>query len=98
LAARYCGTFKTLEKIGPVAYMLAFPASMRVHNVFHVSFLKKNVPDSNHIIDWAMIQVENKGDFWAKPVHILHQNIKMVKKKSIGMIKETCCDPEDETW
>jgi hypothetical protein len=49
LAARYYGTFEILEKIGPVAYMLALPRSMRVHNVFHLSLLKKYVPDPNHI-------------------------------------------------
>jgi hypothetical protein len=73
LAARYCGPFEILEKIGPVAYMLAFPASMRVHNVFHVSLLKKYVPDPNHIIDWNVIQVEHEGDFRVEPVRILDQ-------------------------
>ena len=43
LAARYCGSFEILERIGPVAYMIALPASMSVHNVFHVSLLKKYV-------------------------------------------------------
>ena len=38
---RYCGPFEILERIGPVAYMIALPASMTIHNVFHVSFLKK---------------------------------------------------------
>ena len=55
LAARYCGPFEILENIGPVAYMLSFPASMRVHIVFHVSLLNKYVPDLNHIIDWNVI-------------------------------------------
>jgi hypothetical protein len=63
LAARYCGPFEILEKIGPVAYMLAFPSSMRFHNVFHVSLLKKYVSDPNHIIDWNVTQVEHEGDF-----------------------------------
>jgi hypothetical protein len=55
LAARYCGPFEILESIGPIAYILAFPASMTVHNVFHVSFLKKYIPDANHVIDWNVI-------------------------------------------
>jgi hypothetical protein len=55
LAVRYCGPFEVLERIGPVAYMLALPTSMRVHNVFHVSLLKKYVPDPNHVIDWTVI-------------------------------------------
>jgi hypothetical protein len=55
LAAHYCGSFEILERIGPVAYMIALPASMSVHIVFHVSFLNKYIPDANHVIDWNVI-------------------------------------------
>ena len=55
LAARFCGPFEILERIGPVAYMIALPASMSVHNVFHVSLLKKYIPNANHVIDWNVI-------------------------------------------
>jgi hypothetical protein len=59
LAARLCSPFEILEIIGPVAYMLAFPASMNTHNVFHVSLMN----DPNHVIDWNFIQVHLEGDF-----------------------------------
>jgi hypothetical protein len=97
---RYCGLFEILEKIGLVAYMLAFLASMRVHNVFHVSLLKKYVLDPNHIIDWTMIQVENKGDFRVELVCILDQKVKVLRNKAIGLVKVqwTCYDPEDVKW
>jgi hypothetical protein len=36
LVAIFCGPFKVLERIGPVAYMIPLPTSMYVHNVFHV--------------------------------------------------------------
>jgi hypothetical protein len=55
LAARFFRPFEILERIGPVAYMIALPASMYVNNVFHVSFLKKYIPDVNHVIDWNVI-------------------------------------------
>jgi len=55
LAVRDCGHFEILEKIGSVAYILALYVSMRVHNVFDVSLLKKCVPEFNHIIDWTVI-------------------------------------------
>ena len=38
LAPRYCGPFEILSRIGQVAYQLALPPNLRVHNVFH-SFL-----------------------------------------------------------
>jgi hypothetical protein len=63
LATKLCGQFEILDKRGLVAYMLALPTSMNVHNVFHVSLLKKCVHDSNHLIDWNLIQVYPKGDF-----------------------------------
>ena len=55
LSPRYYGPFEVLEGIGPVAYRLAFPASTRTHNAFHVSLLKKYVHDPNHVINWDVI-------------------------------------------
>jgi hypothetical protein len=51
LEAKCYGPFEILDRIGPVAYMLALPASMNVHNVFHVYLLNKYVHDPNHVID-----------------------------------------------
>jgi hypothetical protein len=100
LAAIYYGPFEILEKIGLVAYMLDFLASMRVHNVFHVSLVKKCVLHPNHTIDWNVIQVENKGDFRVEPIHILDQKVKVLRNKSIGLLKVqwNCYSPEDDTW
>jgi hypothetical protein len=63
LATRFYGPFEIMYKIGSVTYMLAFPDSMNVHNVFHVSFLKKYVHDPNDVIDWNFIQLELEGEF-----------------------------------
>jgi hypothetical protein len=87
LEMRYCGPFKILEKIGPFVYMLTLPASMKVHILFHVLFLKKYVPDPNHIIEWTVIQVEHEGDFLVEPIHIVDRKFKVFQNKSIGMVK-----------
>ena len=52
-----------LANIGPVAYQLALPANIKVHDVFHVSLLNKYIHDATHIIDWNVIQVEPEGEF-----------------------------------
>jgi hypothetical protein len=82
LAARFCGSFEILHSIGLVAYMLALPASMNVHNVFHVSLLKKYVHDPNHVIDWHLIQVETEGYFQVQPVRVLDKKVKNALESS----------------
>jgi hypothetical protein len=80
--------------------MLALPTSMRIHNVIHVSLLKKYVSDPNHVIYWNVIQLEHKGDFQVVIVFILDQKVKELKKKSMGLVKVQwiCYGPEDATW
>jgi len=51
LAAKYCGSFQILDRMEPIACMLALFVDIKVHNVFHVSSLKKYVHDPNHVID-----------------------------------------------
>ena len=52
LAPLYCGPFEILSKIGQVAYQLALPPNLRVHNVFHISVLKKYVHDATRVVNW----------------------------------------------
>ncbi|KAL9232847.1 hypothetical protein vseg_007911 [Gypsophila vaccaria] len=52
LSTRYIGPFEVLERVGEVAYKLALPATLeRVHNVFHVSQLRKYMSDATHVLD-----------------------------------------------
>jgi hypothetical protein len=63
LVAHYCVPFEILENIGPIAYIILFPTSMSIHNVFHVSFLKNYISDANNVIGWNVIQVEKEYAF-----------------------------------
>ena len=59
-----------------IPYIVALPAAMNVHNVFHVSLLKKYIPDANHVIDWNVIQVEQEGVLQVHHVRILDRKRK----------------------
>ena len=83
LAPRFCGPFEILARKGPVAYELAFPVHVRVHNFFHASLLKKYVYDTKHVVDWSLLQVEPEGDFSLKPTHILDKRELQLQKHTV---------------
>ena len=87
LAPRFCGPFEILTKRVVVAYELALPTHIRVHNVFHASLLKKYVYDTKHVIDWSLLQVEPKGGFSPKPIHILEKIEVQLRKRTIVQLK-----------
>ena len=89
-----------LERIVPVAYRLALPASTRDHNVFHVSLLKKYVHDPKHVVNWDVIQVEPKGEFQIDPMCILDRKVIMLWNQAIGKVKVKWeyYGPEEATW
>ena len=43
LTPRYWGPFEIIANVGPVAYQLSIPPNIKVHNVFHISILKRYV-------------------------------------------------------
>ena len=87
LAPRSCRPFQILERIGPMAYKLALPEHLRIHNVFRVFLLKKYVHDFTHIIDWNVVQLEPEGKFHVEPVRILDRKEAIIWNWVIARIK-----------
>ena len=72
ISPRFIGPFEILERVGTVAYRLSLPPSMpSVHEVFHVSMLRKYTPDPAHVMDWGEITIDTDGTFEEGPVRIM---------------------------
>ncbi|KAD5318161.1 hypothetical protein E3N88_18107 [Mikania micrantha] len=77
LAPRYVGPFEIIERIGPVAYRLRLPDELSgVHDVFHVSNLKKCLADESLVIPIEEIQVDEQLHFIEEPLEILDRKVK----------------------
>ena len=58
LSPRHIGPFPIIERIGPVAYRLELsPGLEKIHDIFHVSILKKYMSDPSHILKTPLVQL-----------------------------------------
>ena len=73
---------------------------MKVHNVFHISVLKKYVHDATHVIDWNVVQVELEGEVLVELDCILGRREITLRKSTIGQLKVQWkhLSPEEVTW
>ena len=72
LSLRFIGPFEVLEKVGAVPYWLALsPSLSSVHEVFHVSMLRKYTPVPTHVVDWGELVIDADGTFEEGLVHIV---------------------------
>ena len=64
LNPRYISLFKILEMIGLVAYWLELPRDLeRIHDVFHVSMLRKYILDPSHVSEAPFVELKEDLSF-----------------------------------
>ena len=88
LSPRFIGPFEIVDRVGTVAYRLVLPPSMSsVHEVFHVSMLRKYTPDPAHVMDWRQIEVDIDGTFEEGPVRIVDSRDQVMRRKTVRLVK-----------
>ena len=86
LAPRYVGPYEIIEICGPVAYRVRLPPRLAaVHDVFHISQLKKCVQVPTEIIEQTEILVEPDLSYVEYPVKILDQKERGTRRKMVKM-------------
>ncbi|XP_052111589.1 uncharacterized protein LOC127742948 [Arachis duranensis] len=101
LNPHYIGPFEILKRIGPVAYRIALPPYLsNLHDMFHVSQLRKYTPETRHVLEPEPIQVREDLTLPVIPVKIDNTNIKRLRGKEVSLVKIAWSRAgiEEHTW
>jgi hypothetical protein len=99
LQPRFFGPYRVNRKVGAVAYELDLPQGSKIHNVFHVSCLKRAI--GKHIIPIEELPpLDEEGKLVLVPEEILEVREKKLRKRSIKeyLVKWKNLPIEDVTW
>ena len=101
LSPRFIGPYEVIEKVGPVAYRLELPPEFeKIHNVFHVSMLRRYRSDPSHVVSSKTIKLRPKLTYEEEPVEILACKVKELWNKKIPLVKVLWRNhkTEEATW
>jgi hypothetical protein len=99
LQLRFFGPYRINKKVGVVAYELELPQGSRIHNVFHVSCLKRAI--GQHITPLEVLPpLDEEGQLVLVPEEILEVQEKKLWRRSIKeyLTKWKDFPIEDATW
>ncbi|XP_072092387.1 uncharacterized protein [Arachis hypogaea] len=84
-----------------VAYQVALPPYLsNLHDVFHVSQLKKYNPDESHVLRPETVQLRADLTYQTLPVRIVERSDKQLKGKTVSLVKVAWgqTGTEEYTW
>ena len=83
LAPRFIGPFQVVSQVGSVAYQLELPPELLdVHNVFHVSQLRRCISPPKKKTDMTKVELAKDLTYKEKPVKILDQMERVTRSKA----------------
>src|SRR3954465_1475474 len=97
----FIGPFQISKKVGEVAYRIALPPMLaNLHDVFHVSQLRKYISDPAHVIQVDDKQVKDNLTVETLPVRIEDRRLKQLRGKEIALVRVAWGGPAEGnvTW
>jgi hypothetical protein len=101
LAPRYIGPYPIVERCGPMAYRLDLPVNLStIHNIFHVSQLKKCLRVPTEAVESGSIQLESDLTYPKHPIKIIDRKDRVTRRTTNRFYKVQWSNhSEDEaTW
>ncbi|XP_069155673.1 uncharacterized protein [Solanum lycopersicum] len=87
LSPGFIGTFEILSRVGEVDYNLALsPSLSAVHTVFHVSMLRKYIPDESHVLSLDSVELSPDLTFEDQPIAILDRQVRKLRTNEIASV------------
>ena len=71
-----------------------------VHEVFHVSMLRRYTPDPTHVMDWGKTEVDTDGTFEEGLVCIMDSRDQVLCRNTVRLMRVLWqyCGVEESTW
>ena len=88
LSLRFIRLYEITERIGRIAYRLLLPPELeKIHDVFHVSMLRRYRTNPSHIISPSDIEIQFDMTYEEKPIRILAREVKELQNRKISLVK-----------
>ena len=99
LKQRFYGPYKVIRKVGEVAYQLELPRGSKIHNVFHVSCLKKVVWQKISVSD-SLPPLDDEGQLVIIPNKIMRTRERRLQSRTIKeyLVQWKDFPSEEATW
>ena len=88
LSSRFVGPFEIKSRVGDVAYRIKLPPEFTgVHDVFHVSMLRKYIRDLSHVIQHGEVQIKLDVTYIERPLRIIDEKEQVLRTRTIRWVK-----------
>ncbi|XP_074282975.1 uncharacterized protein LOC141607517 [Silene latifolia] len=98
---KFIKPYEILDRVREVAYRLALPQALgKVHNVFHVSQLRKYVSDPTHVLEPEHVEIDERMSYVEMPKELLHRKVRKTRTGETALVKVlwTNHNAEEVTW
>jgi len=99
LKPRFYGPYRLIRSIGQVAYELELPQGSKIHNVFHVSCLKRALGQQVTVTN-ELPPTDDEGHLVLQPEAIIDTRERQLRSRTVRefLVRWKNLPDEDATW